>query len=132
MRILNTKVVVTYNLRLPKSKVTTTINSICLLFLLNSSIWFMLELVCFGLDFSIFIFVLLILLDSLRLGSTIAVAVLTIFLLWLESSLSDPDSALLGIDFKINTYNHKIVLSVNIQEVLLGISLFRNKKVYAL
>ena len=131
MRILNTKVVVTYNLRLPKSKVTTTINSICLLFLLNSSIWFMLELVCFGLDFSIFIFVLLILLDSLRLGSTIAVVVLTIFLLWLESSLSDPDSALLGIDFKINTYNHKIVLSVNIQEVLLGISLFRNKKVYA-
>ena len=63
----------------------------------------MLELVCFGLDFSIFIFVLLILLDSLRLGSTIAVVVLTIFLLWLESSLSDPDSALLGIDFKINT-----------------------------
>ena len=131
MRILNTKVVVTFNLRLPKSKVTTTINSICLLFLLISSIWFMLELVCFGLDFSIFIFVLLILLDSLRLGSTIAVVVLTIFLLWLESSLSDPDSALLGIDFKINTYNHKIVLSVNIQEVLLGISLFRNKKVYA-
>ena len=131
MRILDTKVVVTFNLRLPKSKVTTTINSICLLFLLISSIWFMLELVCFGLDFSIFIFVLLILLDSLRLGSTIAVVVLTIFLLWLESSLSDPDSALLGIDFKINTYNHKIVLSVNIQEVLLGISLFRNKKVYA-
>ena len=91
----------------------------------------MVELVCFGLDFSIFIFVLLILLDSLRLGSTIAVVVLTISLLWLESSLSDPDSALLGIDFKINTYNHKIVLSVNIQEVLLGISLFRNKKVYA-
>ena len=115
MRILDTKVVVTFYLRLPKSKVTTTINSICLLFLLNSSIWFMLELVCFGLDFSIFIFVLLILLDSLRLGSTIAVVVLTIFLLWLESSLSDPDSALLGIDFKINTtYNHKIVLFVNI------------------
>ena len=131
MRILNTKVVVTFNLRLPKSKVTTTINSICLLFLLISSIWFMLELVCFGLDFSIFIFVLLILLDSLRLGSTIAVVVLTISLLWLESSLSDPDSALLGIDFKINTYNHKIVLFVNIQEFLLGISLFRNKKVYA-
>ena len=112
---------------------TTTLDkySIYLLFLLISSIWFMLELVCFGLDFSIFIFVLLILLDSLRLGSTIAVVVLTIFLFWLESSLSDPDSALLGIDFKINTYNHKIVLFVNIQEYLLGISLFRNKKVYA-